>query len=119
MRDRSLVRRSTAWRRAGARRCQRFGDFQRPPAEQAAGGAGAVGHDDRGAAVVQHHAQAFGGIRRIERHVRRACLQDADDARDQLERTIEADADWPIGPGAERAQPRRETSRVIDAARDS
>ncbi len=58
--------------------------------------------------VADHVFQAIAGIRGVERRIRSARLQHGEDADNQVNGTIEADADNHIRPHAECPQPARE-----------
>jgi hypothetical protein len=67
-----------------------------------------VGEHDFHAGVREHVRQALVGIRGIERQVRRAGLEDAEDADHRVGRAVDADPHQPLRSGAHRAQVMRE-----------
>ena len=56
------------------------------------------------------NADAIGGVTRVERYVRAARLQHAEQARDHVRSALDADADAILGPHAEGAQARRDAA---------
>ncbi len=63
-----------------------------------------LGDDDLGARVGEDRGQAFPGIRRIERHVGAAGLEDAEQHDDHVGRSLQTHADQHLGSHAERLQ---------------
>jgi hypothetical protein len=60
-------------------------------------GQGSPGHEDRGSGVLQHELQTFVGIRRVQRHVSPAGLQDRQHADNHFGRAVETETHGHIG----------------------
>ena len=69
---------------------------------------GLAAQHERHAGVLAHARDALGRVRRVQRHIRRAAVDDAHQRRDKLDATLQAHADERARPGAGRAQPQRQ-----------
>ena len=65
---------------------------------------GRLGEEHRDLGVVQHEGQPVLRVGRIERHVRPAGLEDAQEPDDHLQGPLQAEADQRVGPDAPRPQ---------------
>ena len=63
-----------------------------------------LGHEHRCGGVVQHHGEPFLGIARVQRNIRTARLENAQQADDHGEPPLQTEADEHVGPHPKRPQ---------------
>jgi hypothetical protein len=68
---------------------------------------------DGGARILEHRADAVARVRRVHGHVRAPRLQDAEQADDHLERTLDENPDHDVGAHAVRDQLLRDAVRAF------